>query len=580
YQAQLTATNTPSFNLARYNEDFGNLLALHDRTTAISMTAGLQGKVFGDYDWEAYYTHGVGRTAQLTTNNTNTQRLYASLDAVRDPATGNAVCRVSITAPGAYPGCVPMNVLGVNTASQASINYVNGNTAWAATSTLDDFGGNVTGKLLDGWAGPIKGAVGVEYRLQSLTETSTVPDNTFNPQYLRVGLNGSTPSVGTQLWTKNITAPAHGADSVYEGDLELDIPLLKDLPLVQSLSGSLAGRFTQYSISGSAQTWRLGLEWQPIDDVKIRATRSRDIRAPTLYDLYQGQSATISGYNDFLTNANGQILNQSQGNPKLVPEVARNTTAGIAYQPSWLPNFSASLDYFHVAIDNAISSVSGISNTTEKICIASGGVSPLCSLVVRPFQITNTTPANAPTLNLNEKENIALNYAEGIVVGVDYAKSLSDIAASLDGTINAHLQWTHQPTLKNQSLPGTVITNTAGTALAPVDRVALTVGYGLDALNAAVTLRYFSPFHYSPDPTLIVSQPPSTPYLQTDVDLSYDFVTEGQPLTGFLNINNLFNAHGGQYEASSSNPGLIYPAAPFADEIGRYFTVGLRLRAN
>ncbi|HEY4078937.1 MAG TPA: hypothetical protein VGM26_18555 [Rhizomicrobium sp.] len=79
---------------------------------------------------------------------------------------------------------------------------------------------------------------------------------------------------------------------------------------------------------------------------------------------------------------------------------------------------------------------------------------------------------------------------------------------------------------------------------------------------------------------MIVSQPPSTPYVQTDLDLSYDFVTEGQPLTGFLNINNLFNAHGSLYEASSSNPGLIYPSAPFADEIGRYFTLGLRLRAN
>jgi outer membrane receptor protein involved in Fe transport len=352
------------------------------------------------------------------------------------------------------------------------------------------------------------------------------------------------------------------------------------LPLAQSLSASAAGRFTQYSISGSAQTWRLGLEWQPVDDVKIHATRSRDIRAPTLYDLYQGRTATISGYNDYLTNANGQILNVSQGNPNLVPEVARNTTVGIAYTPGWLSKFSVSLDYFHVVINNAISSVSGISNTTEKICIASGGTSPLCALVVRPYPITNTTLANAPTLNYNLKENIALNYAEGIVVGVNYATDLADIASPLDGTLNAHVQWTHQPALKNQSLPGTVITNTAGTALAPVDRVAVTVAYGLDAFNTAVTLRYFSPFHYSADPTLIVSQPQSTPYIQTDVNLSYDFSAWNNPLTGFLNINNLFNAHGGLYEASSSNPGLIYPAAPFADEIGRYFTVGVRLNTN
>lgn len=77
---------------------------------------------------------------------------------------------------------------------------------------------------------------------------------------------------------------------------------------------------------------------------------------------------------------------------------------------------------------------------------------------------------------------------------------LADIASSRNGTLNSHLQWAHQPVLKNQSLPGTVITNTAGTALALVDRVALTVGYGLDALNAAVTVRYFSPFITAPIP--------------------------------------------------------------------------------
>ena len=576
YQAELTATNTPSFNLARYNEDFGNLLALHDRTSAISVTAGLQGTVPGGFDWEAYYTHGVGRTSQLTTNNTNTERLYAALDAVRDPATGDIVCRVTLTAPGAFPGCVPMDVLGVGTASQEAIDYVNGDTAWAATSTLDDFGANITGTIFEGWAGPVKAALGAEYRLQSLTITSTVTDNTFNPQYLRVGLDGNTPSPGLQLWTKNITAPTHGADSVYEGDLELDVPLLKDLPLVQSLSGSVAGRFTQYSISGSAETWRLGLQWQPFDDVRLRATRSRDIRAPTLYDLYQGRTATISGYNDFLTNANGQILNVSQGNPDLVPEVARNTTAGVTWQPGWLSDVTASIDYFHVEIDNAIGSVTGDSNTTEKICIASGGTSPLCDLVARPYPITNTSPANAPTLNYNEKENIARDYAEGMVFDVNYVADLAQLTGAMKGIVTANVQWTHEPVLKSQSLPGTVITNTAGTALAPKERVNVTVGYGLDRFNASVTVRYFSPFHYSADPTLIVAQPESTPYIQTDLNLSYDFMTAGTPLTGYLNINNFFNAHGGLYEASSSNPGLIYPAAPFADEIGRYFSVGLR----
>lgn len=577
YQAQLTAAKAASFNLARYNEDFGNLLGLHDKTTSFTVTAGLSGKVFGDFDWDVYYTHGVGKTSQLTTNNTNTERLYAALDAVRDPTSGNIVCRVTLTSPGLYPGCVPLNVLGTNTASQAAINYINGNTSWSATNTMDDVGASVTGTLIEGWAGPIKVAAGGEFRHQVLNETSSVTDNTFDITGLRVGLNGTTPSAGTQLWTKNISAPAYGTQSVYEGDLELNVPVLRNLPLARLVSVSAAGRFTHYSTSGSVQTWRLGLEWQPAPGLNIRATRSRDIRAPTLYDLYQGQTATISGYTDYLTGTNGQILNVSKGNPDLKPEVARNITIGATYQPTFARNLSLSFDYFDVKIDNAIGAVSGLTTSVEKLCIASGGTSPLCALVVRPNPITDTSAANAPTLNIKQNENIAKLYARGFVVGFDYALDATRLSERLDGSASLHVQWTHEPVLKNQSLPGAVTTNAAGTALAPVDRIATTFGYKLHAVSAAVTSRYFSGFHYSADPTLIVAQPSSKPYIQTDFNLAYDFEVRSHAMSAFININNAFNVHGGLYEASSSNPGLIYPAAPFADEIGRYFTFGIRV---
>lgn len=575
YQAQLTATNTSSFNLARYNEDFGNILGLHDRTTAFSVRAGLTGTVLKNFDWELYYTYGVGRTSQLTTGNVNTERLYAALDAVKD-GSGNIVCRSSIVSPGAFPGCVPLNVLGNGNASQAAINYITGDTYWAATNYMHDLGGSLSGTLAQGWAGPIKLAAGGEYRHQILREVSTVTDNSFDPTGLRVGANGSTVAVGTQLWTKNVSAPAYGTQSVYEGNLELSVPLLRDLPLVRSLTASAAGRYTHYSTSGSAETWRLGLEWQPAPGLTIHATRSRDIRAPTLYELYQGQTATISGYTDYLTGANGQILNISQGNAALKPEVARNLTIGGSYSPPAIRGLSLSFDYYDIKISNAISSLSGLTTSVEKICIASGGASPLCALVARPLGPTDTSAANAPTANYKENENIAQAFSRGFVVGFDYGFDLEHLSSGLDGHTGLNVQWTHEPVLKNQSLPGAVITNTAGTALAPVDRITAVLRYGIQRTNAALTLRYFSPFHYSADPTLIVADAPSKAYVQTDLNLSQGLSIGNYPVTVFFNINNLFNVTGGYYEASSSNPGLIYPAAPFADQIGRYFSIGLR----
>jgi len=221
--------------------------------------------------------------------------------------------------------------------------------------------------------------------------------------------------------------------------------------------------------------------------------------------------------------------------------------------------------------------VSGLTTSVEKLCIASGGSSPLCALVQRPNPITDTSSANAPTLNTIESENIAKVEAHGVVVAFDYAIDFANVTRVIPGQANLHVQWTHEPVLKSQTLPGAIYTNAAGTALAPVDRIATTLAYGISRVSAAATLRYFSGFHYSPDPTLIVSQPSSKPYVQTDFNLAYTLTVRNNPLSLFVNVNNAFNVHGGLYEASSSNPGLIYPAAPFADEIGRYFTFGVRV---
>jgi outer membrane receptor protein involved in Fe transport len=578
YQTQMDNAGVTSFNLNRYNEDFGGLLNLTDRTSTETISAGLQGALFDKFDWELYYTHGEGRVQQVTHDNVNTQRMYAAIDAVRDPRTGDIVCRVSITAPGAYPGCVPMDILGDGAPSKAAISYVNGVTQWKAINTLDDFGANITGTLFDNWAGPVKMAVGAEYRLQSLVETSSVADNSFNIQNLRVGLNGNTLSAGALQWTKNVTSPMHGADSVYEGDVEIDVPLVRDVPLIQTLDFSGAARYTQYSTSGPAETWRLGLQWRPIDDLRFRATRSRDIRAPTLYDLFQNQSSQISGLVDYLTSAGGSVLNVLGGNPNLVPEVARNTTAGFVYTPGWLPNFLFQVDYYHAVIDNAIATVSGSAPATQQICIASGGTSPLCDLVVRPYPITNTTPANYPTLNYNVKQNVALVYAEGIDFTAGYETDLSEIS-NMNGVLGIHVTWVHQPTLKSQTLPGTTIINAAGTSQTPKDRVSMQVNYVLGSFSTTVVQRYYAAYHYSGNPTQVgISTLPA--YWQTDLNLDYDFEAVGQPVTGFLNINNVFNNFGANCCAFTNNPGMQYPVASFTDRIGRYFTVGLRFKTN
>ena len=576
-QAALTTTGTGSFTLNRFDDELSRRLAVKYHTSALAVSMGFDGVAFGSFAWDIYYTHGDTRTRLATPGNVNAERFYAAIDAVRDPG-GVIVCRASLTAPGAFPGCVPLNLFGPDAPSTAAIDYVEGTTSWTARNSLDDFGANIAGTLFDNWAGPVKIAVGAEYRLQSLDLMTSVPDLTFNAQNLRVGgPTGAQVPPGNLKWFKETVSAAKGANSVEEGDVEVHLPLLRDQPLMDYVALTGAYRFTNYSTSGRTNSWKLGLEWQVRSDLHFRAARSQEIRAPTLFDLFQAPLISSSGILDSLTNTSGSVNTAQSGNPDLKPEIAHNTTAGFAYSPAWLPDFSVSLDYFHINIDNAIGSVNGGNPITQSVCLASGGTSPLCGLIVRPISYNDTSPANFPLLFLRLNENITRTYSEGIDLEANYEADLSDSA--LEGALHLHLLWTHQPTLKTQTLPGTLVTNAAGTAQTPVDRLALMASYSHEDFTVALLERYQSSFHQNPNPTLVFDIPAVRAYFQTDVDLSYDFQAGGQNLTGFLNISNLFNVQGGIFQTPgyTGSPGLNYPIGPGADLIGRYFTIGVRL---
>jgi iron complex outermembrane receptor protein len=591
HQAQLTATNTSSFRLNRFNQDLMKDLALDTDVGAGAITAGLQGSLFGDFTWDLYYTHGETRTKLKTINNVSSMNFFAAADAVRDPATGQIVCRVSLTAPGAFPGCAPLNLFGENNASQAAKDFIYQDTAWTAKNGLDDFGAYITGTAFEGPAGPVKVAAGGEYRRADLEVTTTVPSTTFNPQYLRLGELGNSATTsypGSNLaFFKEAQSAADASQTIAEANVEVNAPILRDMPLVQLLSVNAAARYTKYTNEGNglgeteftAKTWKLGAEWQVIDDLRIRATRSRDIRAPTLWDLYQQQIVSSSGISDPLTGVAGQANTVAGGNPDLRPEVAKNTTAGVVYRPGWLPGFSVSLDWYRIKIGNAIGAVNGLNPIIQNLCFASGGTSPYCDLVDRPISYNSTAPGNFPIRVFNLSQNIAKVYAEGVDLEANYTANLEDFH-NVGGYLNFRLLWTHQHILKTQSLPNAATTNAAGTSASPQDKVNFTINYVRDRFSATVSQRWASSFTQSANPLQIFNIDDVGSYEQTDVNLSYDFITGDRTLTGFFNVNNLFNNNGDLFQVPgyTGSPGMNYPQGPQADLIGRYVTVGVRFK--
>jgi outer membrane receptor protein involved in Fe transport len=399
---------------------------------------------------------------------------------------------------------------------------------------------------------------------------------------------------------KEVLSGASGSETVAEANLELDMPLVKGIPLARMVSADGAMRYTEYHVGGidpvdngfvktgfASSTWKLGMTWQVAEDVSLRATRSRDIRAPTLWDLFQGPNTTTSGVSDTLTGVSGSANTQAIGNPNLSPEVAHNTTAGLNYEPGWLDGLRVELDYFHIDIADEIAVVGGASNTVQSLCLASpGGSSPYCALIQRPVSYNDTSPQNFPTLYYSQPQNFQRQWTEGYDFEADYQSDISEWAGQ-GAMLGLRLLWTHTSFLKTRGLPGWVVTNVAGSANAPgdalpADKVALIADFSRGDLSVNLLERYYGPLHPSPNPNLIFARSVGNlpEWFQTDINISVALGGPQAPGSVFLNVSNLFDAQPGIFQVPSytGSPGMNYPVVPYEDIIGRYFTLGLRYR--
>jgi hypothetical protein len=131
-------------------------------------------------------------------------------------------------------------------------------------------------------------------------------------------------------------------------------------------------------------------------------------------------------------------------------------------------------------------------------------------------------------------------------------------------------------------VPGGSYTNNVNTANAPRDRANLSLGYSMDGFSATVTEQFIAQQNWFgtslPWVTRFVNQAPIPDYWLTGIALTKDFTLEDQVVTGFLNINNLFDNNGPITGGFNGSPGMLYPTPTYADIIGRYFTLGVRVR--
>ena len=416
--AQLALVPAGGLSIGYLGNDFGPIQREISHDTSYIST-GLEGKFGETWEWDVSYQNGRDKADSEFANNMVNANFRNAIDAV--VVNGQVVCR---NAAARAAGCEPLNILGQASGSAGAYNYIRGTATGQTISRLREFSANVQGEPFSNWAGPVSVGAGLEHRKESLATTVDPLSQS----------GGWLAGAGAALQSASVT--------VKEAYAETIVPLLKDMPFARTLDVNGAVRRTDYSSSGMVTTWKGGVSWEPTADFRLRGTRSRDIRAPNLVELYTPAAPSLPLPQDPrpgvapITNAAGVTVG---GNPDLKPEIANTVTFGVVFQPTYLKRLSVSADYYRIDIDGAITSTAP-SNVLNNCML--GGVysgNSYCSLItfanndVKNGQITGIRGTTA---------NVAEFRTRGLDMQLSYRQPLAELNTALAGTLGFNIQGT------------------------------------------------------------------------------------------------------------------------------------------
>lgn len=336
--------------------------------TSYRLVTGSRGDLGSAWSYDAYYQYGRTNFAETYTNDVSITRITRALDVV-DDGSGNAVCRSVLD--GTDPNCVPWNIFSPGTvpASQASVDYISTPGLTRGVVSEQVASAYLSGQLGEyglksPWADEgVSVVFGAEYRKEQLEFFSDLAFQT-----------GDLAGQGAP------TLPVSGSFNVKEFFTELRIPIAQD-SFVHDFSITTGYRYSDYSTGATTDTYKIEGELAPTRDIRFRGGYNRAVRAPTVQDLFAPQRVALDGSSDpcggfAITAADAGCLAQglsvgqvvalnpaSQyngligGNPDLLPETADTYTVGAVFTPTFLPGFSASVDYFDIKVTGAIQGI-------------------------------------------------------------------------------------------------------------------------------------------------------------------------------------------------------------------------------
>ena len=421
------------------------------------MSVGVKGAITDNWTYDLSYQYSQMTEQVESTGDLSKTKMGYALNVVSVDANGNVVPKgtpgstpeCSITQQGVTTGlaggCVPWNIFSPGLVTQNMENYLGVTGIVLGTIKQHIVDSNFTGDLSQYVQLPtahsgLQVAAGTEYIDWTLNQTPDV-----------------TAATADEGGSGGVTSPISGAIQSFSEYLEARLPIIQDKPFAKSVVMDDTVRHSHYATGFATNTYSIDLAWQPIQDVRLRGTFTRAVRAPNITELFGPQNVGLDGttdpcvgttprfsaaqcakegvsaaqYGTLIANSAGQYNGLLGGNTALKPETAITKTFGIQFTPSFLQNFSASIDYYDIKISGIIRGIGA--NTIVNDCGNSG---LFCNLIHRDqfgsLWLTNNGFV-ADTL-----QNVGVLEERGIDVQLNYAFDMGRW-----GRLDANLTGTH-----------------------------------------------------------------------------------------------------------------------------------------
>ncbi|MBX2859249.1 MAG: TonB-dependent receptor [Cellvibrionaceae bacterium] len=448
--------DSQTVDIAKRNVEGGN--RQHDlRHTSNRMALGLRGDINPIWSYDVYYQYSEVSMENTYLNDLSITKISRALDVVSDE-NGNIVCRSALE--GYDTNCVPWNIFETGAVTSEMTDYLSLPLFARGTTKQTVFSGYLSADLSEygvispGASTGVSLAFGFENRMDAL---QFAPDQGFQS--------------GDGAGQGGATLPVDADYSVNDYFIELQVPLIENVPGVQSLALDFAVRDSSYDTGINADSLGIGMGWEINSSLKLRASYQEAVRAPNVRELFLPQGlnlenlpadpcggevtngTTASGrtfeecartgvtaeqFGNIPNNPAGQYNFLQGGNPDLEAEEGETFTLGVVVTPSFVDGLSVTLDYFDIEISNGIDNLSPI--TILNACL--DGNTAFCDDIRRNAtrgDLWRGSSLGSSGFVTAFNNNLAIETAKGFDLILDYDVSLGGGHSLVFNSVTSYL---------------------------------------------------------------------------------------------------------------------------------------------